>query len=98
MIVSNPPYVAAGHPFLAEGDLPAEPGHALTPGASGLEALEVIVAQAPRFLRRPGGIVVEHGYDQQAPVADLLRARGFGEIRCHPDLNDLPRSTFARLV
>ena len=36
MIVSNPPYVAGGHPFLAQGDLPAEPTIALTPGNSGI--------------------------------------------------------------
>ncbi len=98
LIVSNPPYVAAGHPFLAEGDLPAEPEHALTPGVSGLEALEVIIGQAPGFLRRPGCIIVEHGYDQQSPVAELLRAQGFTDIRCECDLNDLPRATLARLA
>ncbi len=97
LIVSNPPYVAAGHPFLAEGDLPAEPELALTPGASGLEALEVIIGQAPRFLRRPGCIIVEHGYDQQSPVAKLLHAQGFTGVRCESDLNDLPRATLARL-
>lgn len=97
LIVSNPPYVAAGHPFLAEGDLPAEPAIALSPGASGLEALEIIIAQAPRFLRRPGCIIVEHGYDQQSPVAELLQAQGFADIRCESDLNDLPRTTLARL-
>ena len=97
LILSNPPYVAAGHPFLDEGDLPAEPGHALSPGASGLEALELIIGQAPRFLRRPGGIIVEHGYDQQAPVAELLRAQDFTDIRCESDLNDLPRATLAHL-
>ncbi len=97
LIVSNPPYVAADHPFLAEGDLPAEPDLALTPGSSGLEALEVIVAGAPQYLRPAGSILLEHGYDQQAPVAALLEAAGFGAIRCKTDLNDLPRATIASL-
>ena len=47
LILSNPPYIAAGHPFLRQGDLPAEPRRALTPGASGLEALEAIIGGAP---------------------------------------------------
>ncbi len=97
IIVSNPPYVAADHPFLAEGDLPAEPELALTPGPRGLEALEIIIAQAPDYLLASGCIVVEHGYDQQAPVAALLEAAGFSAIRCASDLNDLPRATIARL-
>jgi methylase of polypeptide subunit release factors len=41
---------------------------------------------------------VEHGYDQQAMVADLLKAHGFGEIRCVTDYNDLPRTSVAKLV
>ena len=40
---------------------------------------------------------MEHGYDQEASVATLLRARGFEQIRCESDLNDLPRTSIARL-
>ncbi len=98
LIVANPPYVAAGHPFLAEGDLPAEPDLALTPGPTGLEALETIVRGAPRHLGVGGLIAVEHGYDQQAPVAALLAAAGFGAIECHEDHHRLPRVTTAKIV
>ncbi len=97
LIVSNPPYVAAGHPFMAQGDLPAEPEIALTPGPSGLEALEIIVGRAPEFLKPGGWLLLEHGYDQQAPVAKLLRAGGFTEISCESDHNDLPRASLGRL-
>lgn len=97
LIVSNPPYVAAEHPFLRAGDLPAEPQHALTPGSSGLEAIATIIAQAPRYLEPGGEIVLEHGYDQQAAVRDLLAASDFVDIECHLDLNDLPRCTTAKL-
>ena len=98
LIVSNPPYIAANHPFLTQGDLPAEPGLALTPGSTGLEALEQIVSHAPGYLVNGGYLIVEHGYDQQAMVADLLKAHGFGEIRCVTDYNDLPRTSVAKLV
>ena len=98
MIVSNPPYIAAGHPFMELGDLPAEPRLALTPGETGLEALEVIIGGAAGYLSPGGYVIVEHGYDQQAGVAGLFRAQGFGAVACASDLNDLPRTTRAKLV
>ena len=98
LIVSNPPYVAADHPFLLQGDLPAEPVIALTPGASGLEALEVIISAAPDHLSAGGILILEHGYDQEAAVAALLLDHGFGEIRCESDHNNLPRTSSARLI
>ena len=98
LIVANPPYVAAGHPFLSEGDLPAEPAIALTPGPTGLEALEAIIGGAPRRLDAGGRIAVEHGYDQQAAVAALLEAAGFDAIECSEDHNGLPRVTTAKVV
>ncbi len=98
LIVANPPYIAADHPFLAQGDLPAEPSLALTPGVTGLEALRQIVSQADRHLVAGGYLVLEHGYDQQAAVAGLLAENGFEDIRCEYDDNDLPRTSIAKLV
>ncbi len=98
LIVANPPYIAADHPFLQRGDLLAEPNLALTPGVTGLEALRQIITQAPRHLVAGGYLMLEHGYDQQAAVTDLLAENGFGEIRCEYDDNDLPRTSIAKLV
>ncbi len=98
LIVANPPYIAADHPFLQRGDLPAEPSLALTPGVTGLEALRQIITQAPRHLVAGGYLILEHGYDQQAAVTDLLAENGFGEIRCEYDDNNLPRTSIAKLV
>jgi release factor glutamine methyltransferase len=98
VIVSNPPYIAAEHPFLRLGDLPAEPSLALTPGSTGLEALQQIIGGAHRHLVAGGYLLVEHGYDQQAAVAELLRAHAFEDIRCEFDLNDLPRASLAKRV
>jgi release factor glutamine methyltransferase len=98
LIVSNPPYIAANHPFLRQGDLPAEPGLALSPGDTGLEALGIIIGDAPKFLSPGGYMVVEHGYDQQAAVTALFHEHGFADIFCADDLNGLPRTTRAKLV
>ncbi len=98
LIVSNPPYIAADHPFLDQGDLPAEPRLALTPGNTGLEALQQIIEGAQRHLVSGGYLILEHGYDQQTPVADMLATHGFSEIHCEYDLNDLPRTSIAKRV
>lgn len=98
LIVSNPPYIARDHPFLQQGDLPAEPQIALTPGESGLEAIQLIIGQARDYLAVGGHMILEHGYDQQAMVAQLFASQGFEEIHCATDYNDLPRTSIAKLV
>jgi len=98
IIVSNPPYIAADHPFLKQGDLPAEPALALTPGGTGLEALQIIIGNAHNHLTDGGYLLLEHGYDQQSPVADLLAANSFTDICCEFDYNGLPRCTIAKRV
>lgn len=95
LIVSNPPYIAAGHPFLGMGDLPAEPAIALSPGETGVEALAAIIGQARSYLADSGYLMLEHGYDQQGAVRGLLGINGFCEISCALDSNDLPRVSIA---
>lgn len=97
LIVSNPPYIAADDPYLKQGDLPAEPLLALTPGETGLEAIEKIVCGSVDFLKPGGWLVFEHGYDQATAVADLLKAAGFTGIRNLLDANDLPRVSLGQL-
>ena len=52
LIVSNPPYIAARDPHLAQGDLRFEPAGALTDGSrDGLDSIRAIVAGAPAHPR-----------------------------------------------
>lgn len=97
LIVGNPPYIAAGDPHLAEGDLRFEPALALACGADGLDAIRRIVADAPRFLAAGGWLLFEHGYDQGEAVRCLLEARGCGDIEQHRDLAGIPRVSGGRL-
>jgi release factor glutamine methyltransferase len=92
-IVSNPPYVAAGDPLLAA--LAAEPMLALSPGATGLESLQLIVAQAHAHLLDGGCLLLEHGHDQAPAVQALLRHHGFESIRTCLDLSGITRITLA---
>jgi len=97
MIVSNPPYIPALHPCLEKGDLPAEPLDALSPGETGLEALQRIIENAPTYLKPGGYLLLEHGFDQQDDVAGLMRTQDFFDISCKLDLNRLPRVSLAHI-
>ncbi len=89
LIVSNPPYVAAGDPHLAA--LRHEPMSALVAGADGLEAIRAIVLAAPAHLVPGGWLLLEHGIGQGAAVCDLLRRAGLEDARTWPDLAGIPR-------
>lgn len=94
-IVSNPPYIAAADPLL--GTLSAEPLLALSPGVSGLEALQQIVSQASEHLLAGGSLLLEHGHDQSPAVQQLLRQQGFESIRTCLDLSGNTRITMGTL-
>jgi len=94
LIVSNPPYIAAGDPHLR--DLTHEPELALTDGADGLSCLAEIIRDAPDYLVESGWLVLEHGYDQAAAVAELLSAAGMRDIVVVRDIAGHERVTRAR--
>lgn len=93
LIVSNPPYVADGDPHLAA--LSHEPLSALTSGADGLDDIRQIIAQAPSRLAAGGWLLLEHGWDQAAPVQALLREAGFVQVQSRRDLGGHERCTGA---
>jgi len=97
LIVSNPPYIAAGDPHLRQGDLRFEPPHALTDARDGLSALSAIIQGAPRFLKPDGWLLLEHGYDQADAVAALLRKAGWDGVQSWPDLAGILRVSGASL-
>jgi release factor glutamine methyltransferase len=95
LIVSNPPYIPSADEHLRQGDLRFEPLSALASGVDGLDDIRQIVAAAPQHLRPGGWLLLEHGYDQSAQVADLMRREGFVEVSHHPDLAGILRVTAA---
>jgi len=94
LIVSNPPYVAAGDPHLA--DLRFEPASALISGTDGLDAIREILAAAPAHLVPGGWVLLEHGIGQDAAVREMLWRAGLEEARTWPDLAGIPRVCGAR--
>ena len=95
LIVSNPPYIAEGDPHLAA--LTHEPLQALTSGPDGLDDIRQIIAQAPSRLAPGGWLLLEHGWDQAAPVQALLREAGFEQVQSRRDLGGMERCTGAAM-
>lgn len=96
IIVSNPPYVAADDPHLAQGDLRFEPASALVSGGDGLHDIRQIITQAKSCLVPGGWLLLEHGYDQAARVRELLQQAGYGEVFSARDLAGTERVSGGR--
>ena len=89
LMVSNPPYIAAGDPHLPA--LRFEPAGALVSGADGLDAIRELARSAPGRLATGGWLLLEHGMGQDRAVRELLSAAGLEEVRSWPDLAGIPR-------
>ncbi len=96
LILSNPPYIAAGDHHLGEGDLRFEPSSALVAGADGLDDIRQIIEQAPHHLEAGGWLLLEHGFEQAAAVCELLTARGFDSVQSRRDLGGHQRISLGR--
>ena len=96
LIVSNPPYIAAHDHHLQQGDLRFEPPQALVAGPDGLDDLRIIIGGTPAHLNPGGWLLLEHGYDQEAPVQTLLRDAGFADVFTRRDLAGQPRVSGGR--
>lgn len=98
LIVSNPPYVAAGDEHLVQGDLRFEPASALVSGADGLDDIRRIVDQAGRFLEDSSWLLLEHGYDQAGAVRVLLEQCGFIGVFSAGDMAGIARVSGGKLM
>ena len=97
LVLSNPPYVAAGDPHLA--DLRHEPALALTPAGDrgdGLADIDRIVAAAPRHMAAAAWLLLEHGADQASAVRACLERAGLTARATRADLAGRPRVTGGR--
>ncbi|CAI0738495.1 peptide chain release factor N(5)-glutamine methyltransferase [Serratia entomophila] len=96
LIASNPPYIDAADPHLAQGDVRFEPGSALVAADRGLADLAAIVRQAPQYLQPQGWLLLEHGWQQGNSVRELLQAAGFSAVATHRDYGDNDRVTLGQ--
>ncbi len=99
LVVANPPYLTEAEVAEAEPEVRLhDPISALVAPDGGLADLRRILAEAPRFLRAGGWVVLETGIDQHAALADITRAAGLAEGQGRPDLSGRPRFWMARKV
>lgn len=96
LMVSNPPYIRARDPHLAQGDLRFEPGSALVAGEDGLDDIRQIISHAPEHLEQGAWLLLEHGYDQAREVHLLLKSRGFVDVQSRTDLGGHERISLGR--
>jgi release factor glutamine methyltransferase len=95
LITANPPYVATAVLATLSREVHCEPPLALDGGADGLAFYDRICSQAADHLEHGGAIVLEHGFDQAAAVAERLAAAGFERVTLVHDLGKNPRVTWA---
>lgn len=91
LLVANPPYVDARDIHLTRGDVRFEPHSALVSADQGLADLANIIETAPSHLHAGGYLLLEHGFEQGAPVREMLATRGFSTITTRCDIAGQPR-------
>jgi release factor glutamine methyltransferase len=96
LVVSNPPYVAAGEMAALEPEVrDHEPHGALTDHGDGLAFYRRFIEVAPTLLRPGGSLFLEIGYGQSGELDRLYRGAGFG-VDILDDLDRVPRILWAR--
>ena len=92
VIVSNPPYIKREEiESLMDEVRFHEPYMALDGHEDGLYFYRRIVEEAPRYLKKGGGLFLEIGWDQGESVPELLRQQGFSDVKVVKDLAGLDR-------
>ncbi|MFH7564018.1 peptide chain release factor N(5)-glutamine methyltransferase [Oceanimonas smirnovii] len=96
MIVSNPPYIDAADPHLAQGDVRFEPLSALVADDQGLADIRHIAEQAPLHLLAGGWLLVEHGWQQGEAVQSVFTDNGFEQVTTLRDYGGQDRVTLGQ--
>lgn len=91
LIVSNPPYIAAGEMAALAPELAHEPRQALTDESDGLAAYREITARAADYLAPSGRLMVEIGPTQATAVAGFFAQSGLEDVAVHRDLDGRDR-------
>jgi release factor glutamine methyltransferase len=95
VVVANPPYIAEGDPEVTDAVTEWEPPAALYAGVDGLDDIRAIAADAPRWLRRGGSLVLEIGHRQGPAVSEILTVAGLADVEIRKDLAGLDRIAVA---
>ncbi len=94
IVVSNPPYIAAGDPRLEAQVVDWEPEVALISGDDGLAMIRELICDAARVLTPEGFFAMEFGRGQAATISALAESH-FGTVRIARDLSGIERVLIA---
>ena len=95
VIVSNPPYIDENDQHLKQGDVRFEPLSALVAKEHGLSDIRHISTQAKMYLSTGGCLLFEHGFDQALVVQDILKEKGYVDIKTVQNYASNDRVTLA---
>ena len=76
IIVSNPPYIARHEFATLQKEVLREPRAALDGGHDGLDFYRRIIAEAPRYLKKDGYLVMEIGFGQRRAIEAIAGSSG----------------------
>lgn len=92
LILSNPPYIRESDYESLPPEVLADPQIALVSGPEGLDAIEIIIREAPQYLAPGGRIMFEIGPNQVEPiVAEVESDRRYSAYDIVKDLNERDR-------
>jgi len=92
LIITNPPYVATQELKHLQPEVRREPVIALDGGRDGLAFYRRIIAQAPRYLKKDGFLIMEMGFNQSNAIQDLIKINSkFDIIELVRDYNSIER-------
>jgi release factor glutamine methyltransferase len=98
LVLANLPYVSARDWLSLEPELrDFEPRGALTPGPTGLEAIEALLGElSVSATVRAAAVALEVGEGQAGIVSELVRRAGFERVEVRPDLAGIDRAVVGR--
>ena len=92
LILSNPPYISEDDYKELSPEVLADPKISLVSGGRGMDMIELLVSEAPDYLKSNGRLMFEIGYNQAELVYELSgKDKRYRSITILKDLNDIDR-------
>ena len=96
IIISNPPYIEKGSPYIQESVKKYEPERALYSKDKGLYDIKRIITESRKTLKTNGLLILENGFDQNSAVRKILETNYFKDIDVILDYNNIKRFTLSK--
>jgi release factor glutamine methyltransferase len=98
LFVSNPPYIPSAEIGLLQPEVrDFDPRPALDGGPDGLDYFRRLAAEAPRFLKSHGRLMLEFGDGQAESITKILENQKWVVEAVKQDYTQRPRFLIARL-